>query len=73
MYKERIPQPGWTPIIYLCPHHYRAITSAQHFAERVTHLPGQQRPIRLDESQVSDVVHNTTGVGVEKHDSNFCI
>jgi len=73
MYKERIPQLGRTPIIYLCPHYYWAITSAQHFAERVTHLLGQQRPIRLDESQVSDVVHNTTGVGVEKHDSNFCI
>jgi len=73
MYGERVPQSGWTAIVYLCSHHYGAITSAQHFGERVTHLLGQQRPIRLDESQISDVVHNATRVGVEKHDANFCV
>ena len=73
MNQERIPQPGWTAIVNLGSHHYGAITPAQHFAERVTHLLGEQRPIRLDESQVSDVVHKATGIGIEKHDANFCV
>jgi hypothetical protein len=71
MYEERIPQPGWTAIVYLCPHHNGAITLAQHFAEWIPHLLGQQRPIRLDESQISDVVHKAARVGVEEHDANF--
>jgi hypothetical protein len=43
----------------------------QHFAERVTQMLGEQRPIRLDESQVSDVVYDAARIGVKEHHANF--
>ena len=65
MHQERIPQPGRTAIIYLGPHHDRAIAMVQHFDKRITHFLREQRPIRLDESQVSDVLHKAARIGIE--------
>src|SRR5271165_3962712 len=55
MDQESIPQPGRTSVVYLGPHDNRAFPLAQHFAERVPHFLGEERPIRLDEPQVRDV------------------
>jgi hypothetical protein len=73
MDQQRIPQSGRTLIVYFCPNHNRAIALFQHFAERPSKFLGQERPIRFDKSQVSDIVHQAAGVRVEKHHTNFCL
>jgi len=73
MDQQRIPQPGGTPIVYFRSHQHGAIAPVQHFAERPTQFLGEERPIRFNKSQVSDIMDKAGCVSVEKHNANFCL
>jgi hypothetical protein len=73
VYHQDIPQLGRATIVDLGPHYYSTITVIEHFTNWVSQPLGQQRPIRLDESQISDVMHKTVSSGIEKHNANFCV
>jgi hypothetical protein len=73
MNQQHIPQACRALIVYFSSHEHRAIALSQHFAERPSQLLSEQRPVRFNESQVCDVMHESTCVSVEKHDAYFCI
>ena len=69
---EPVAQFGATSIIDLRADNDRIYFGLGHFGEGKAKLFRQKRARYLDEAQISDVVHHTTAVRVEKHHLHFC-
>jgi hypothetical protein len=60
-----------TPIVNLSPHDHWISVCLGHFDQFHAEVFREQSARHLDESQVSDVVHNRAAVRVEEHNLNF--
>ena len=60
-------------VVDLGAQHDRIQSGPRHFAQAHAHLAGHDRPRRLDEAQVGDVVDHAAAVRVEEHNGNLML
>ena len=68
---QSVPEPGRAAIVNFSSHDNGAIASIQHLVKWIAEFFGEQRSIRFDKAQVSNIVHKASGVGIEEHDAHF--
>ncbi len=65
-----IPQPGRSLVVDLGAGDDRMDVGAFDFSEAHSHLDGQQCACDLDESQIDNIVNDSSGIRIEIHDTN---